>query len=54
MIENIWNPDLEPELWDGDEMTASLTAAGEKLDKLNLLPAPLPIEEILSPRDLGT
>ena len=53
MIENIWTPDLEPELWDGDEITASLTAAGEQLEKLNLLPAPWPIEEILSPRDLA-
>ena len=26
VIENIWTPDLEPELWDGDEITASLTA----------------------------
>ena len=22
VIENIWTPDLEPELWDGDEETA--------------------------------
>ena len=53
VIENIWTPDLEPELWDGDEITASLTAAGEQLEKLNLLPAPWPIDEILSPRDLA-
>jgi ribulose-5-phosphate 4-epimerase/fuculose-1-phosphate aldolase len=52
VIENIWNPDLEPELWDGDEISASLTTAGEELDKLKLLPAPWPIDEILSPRDL--
>ena len=25
VIDNIWNPDLEPELWDGDEVTESLT-----------------------------
>jgi ribulose-5-phosphate 4-epimerase/fuculose-1-phosphate aldolase len=53
VIENIWTPDLEPELWDGDEITASLTAAGEQLEKLNLLPAPWPIDEILSARDLA-
>jgi len=53
VIENIWNPDLEPELWDGDEVSASLTWAGEQLDKLNLLPAPWPIDEILSERDLA-
>ena len=53
VIENIWTPDLEPELWDGDDITASLTAAGEQLEKLNLLPAPWPIDEILSARDLA-
>lgn len=53
VIDNEYRTDLEPELWDGDEITASLTAAGEQLEKLNLLPAPWPIDEILSPRDLA-
>ncbi len=52
VIENIWNRDLEPELWDGDEQTESLYRAGVKLDELDLLPAAFPIEEILSERDL--
>ncbi len=53
VIENIWTPDLEPELWDGDEISATLTAAGERLEELHLHPAPWPIEDILSPRDLA-
>lgn len=52
VIDNIWNPDLEPELWDGDEVTASLTAAGQRLDALDLLPAPFPIQDYLDKRDL--
>jgi ribulose-5-phosphate 4-epimerase/fuculose-1-phosphate aldolase len=52
VIDNIWNPDLEPELWDGDEVTESLTRAGQRLDALELLPAPFPIEQYLDKRDL--
>ena len=52
VIDNIWNPDLEPELWDGDEVTEALTRAGQRLDALNLLPAPFPIEKYLDKRDL--
>jgi hypothetical protein len=51
VLDNVFTPDLEPELWDGDEVSASLTRAGEQLDALKLLPAPFPIDEILSPRD---
>jgi hypothetical protein len=52
VIDNIWNPDLEPELWDGDDVTASLARAGQRLDALDLLPAPFPIHEYLDKRDL--
>jgi ribulose-5-phosphate 4-epimerase/fuculose-1-phosphate aldolase len=52
VIENIFEPTLAPELWAGDEITATLTWAGEQLAKLELLPAPFPIEEILDKRDL--
>jgi hypothetical protein len=51
VIENIFEPTLEPELWGGDEATRSMSWAGEKLDRLDLLPAPFPIDKILSPRD---
>ena len=52
VIENAWNPDLEPELWDGDEITADMFEAGKRLDDLDLLPAPFPVHEYLSERDL--
>jgi ribulose-5-phosphate 4-epimerase/fuculose-1-phosphate aldolase len=52
VVDNIFVPDLEPELWGGDEQTEALRRAGERLDALDLLPAPFPIEKILAPRDL--
>jgi ribulose-5-phosphate 4-epimerase/fuculose-1-phosphate aldolase len=52
VIDNEWVPDLEPELWDGDEITADIGEAGKRLDELDLLPSPFPVEEYLSGRDL--
>jgi ribulose-5-phosphate 4-epimerase/fuculose-1-phosphate aldolase len=52
VIDNEFVPDLEPELWDGDENTAELAAAGKRMDDLDLLPAPFPVHEFLSERDL--
>ncbi len=52
VINNTFKTDLEPELWDGDEITAQIEKAGRHLDAMNLLPAPFPIHEILEPRDL--
>jgi ribulose-5-phosphate 4-epimerase/fuculose-1-phosphate aldolase len=52
VIDNEWIPDLEPELWGGDEITADISAAGRRLDELDLLPSPFPVEEYLSGRDL--
>lgn len=52
VIDNEWIPDLEPELWDGDEVTADISEAGRRLDELDLLPSPFPVEEYLSGRDL--
>ena len=52
VIDNDWVPDLEPELWDGDEITADIGEAGRRLDELDLLPSPFPVEEFLSGRDL--
>jgi hypothetical protein len=51
VIENTFHPDLEEELWQGDEHTAALGRAGRRLDELDLLPAPFPLEEYLSPKD---
>ena len=52
VIDNEFRTDLEPELWDGDEVTQSISAAGRRLDELDLLPAPFPVEELVSERDL--
>lgn len=52
VIHNIFHRDLEPELWQGDELTESMYRAGKKLKEWDLLPAPFPIEEILPPEDL--
>ena len=52
VIDNEWIPDLEPELWGGDDITADISAAGRRLDELDLLPSPFPVEEFLSGRDL--
>jgi len=52
VIDNEFRPDLEPELWEGDEHTESIAAAGRALDGLGLLPAPFPVEELVSERDL--
>jgi len=52
VIDNEFRTDLEPELWDGDEITQEIQEAGRRLDKLGLLPNPFPIEDVLSERDL--
>ncbi len=52
VIDNIFEPTLEPELWNGDDKTEALYRAGKKLAEWDLLPAPFPIETILPPEDL--
>ncbi len=52
VIDNEFVPDLEPELWGGDENTVELAAAGKRMAELDLLPAPFPVHEFLSERDL--
>ncbi|MBC7339194.1 MAG: class II aldolase/adducin family protein [Firmicutes bacterium] len=51
VIRNEFVPDLPRELWEGDEVTEQLRWASKKLEELDLLPAPFPIQEILSERD---
>lgn len=51
VIDNVFDPDLEPELWEGDEITRSIHRAGAKMDALDLIPAPFPLHEILPERD---
>jgi hypothetical protein len=52
VIDNEFRTDLEPGLWAGDDLTESIAAAGRALDGLGLLPAPFPVEELVSERDL--
>jgi len=52
VIDNEFRRDLEPELWQGDEVTREIGAAGRRLDGLGLLPSPFPVEELVSPADL--
>ena len=54
VIDNEWIPDLEPELWDGDEVTVDISDRGRRLDELDLLPSPFPVEEYLSGATSGT
>jgi len=52
VIDNDFRTDLEPELWDGDEVTEDVSSAGTRLGDLALLPAPFPVEDLLDERDL--
>ena len=52
IIDNEFRTDLEPELWAGDENTHEIIEAGKRLDELDLLPSPFPIDDLLDERDL--
>ena len=52
VIDNIFEPDLPRALWQGDGITESIHRAGRRLDGLDLLPAPFPIDQYLSERDI--
>ena len=52
VIDNEFRTDLEEELWDGDEVTEEIREAGGRMGDLDLLPAPFPIEDLLSEREL--
>jgi ribulose-5-phosphate 4-epimerase/fuculose-1-phosphate aldolase len=52
VIDNEFRDDLEPELWRGDALTFEIGQAGRRLEQLGLLPAPFPVEELVSERDL--
>ncbi|MBN2378330.1 class II aldolase/adducin family protein [candidate division WOR-3 bacterium] len=51
VVKNRFEPDLEPELWNGDELSGMLSEAGKKLGEWDLLPAAFPIDKILPPKD---
>jgi hypothetical protein len=52
VIDNEFRTDLEEELWEGDEVTEEIREAGIRMGDLDLLPAPFPIEDLLSEREL--
>lgn len=52
VIDNHFDNDLDQTLWNGNEITQSMFRAGRKLDQMNLLPAPFPLEKYLSSRDM--
>jgi hypothetical protein len=52
VIENEFVPDLPESLWDGDAHTDAIYRAGLRMAELDLLPAPWPIDELLSPDEL--
>jgi ribulose-5-phosphate 4-epimerase/fuculose-1-phosphate aldolase len=51
IIDNVFDRDLPEDLWSGDVHTDSIRRAGERLDQLDLLPAPFPIDQLLSERE---
>ena len=51
VIDNRFETDLDPALYDGDAHTEAMFRAGQKLDALDLLPAPFPMDEVLPERD---
>lgn len=51
VLDNIYETDLEESLWKGDPITDAISRAGKKLDDLNLLPTPFPMEKYLNERD---
>jgi ribulose-5-phosphate 4-epimerase/fuculose-1-phosphate aldolase len=52
VIDNEFRRDLEPELWEGDAVTRELAEVGRRLGELDLLPAPFPVEDLVSEDDL--
>jgi hypothetical protein len=52
VIDNEFRCDLEPELWHGDALTRELSEVGRRLGQLGLLPAPFPVEQLVSAEDL--
>lgn len=51
IIDNDFHPDLPEDLWTGDKVTEQVRLAGQKIEAMNLWPAPFPIQEILPPED---
>lgn len=52
VIDNVFHRDLPEELRDGDEATEAIGRAGAELDAMDLLPAPFPLKDILTEREM--
>ncbi len=52
VIDNVLSPDLPEAYWQGTPITQKMIHYGQELDRLGVLPAPFPIRELLSERDL--
>ncbi len=53
VVNNIVRRDLPEHLWHGNANTRALRWAGQLLDKMNLLPTPFPLQELLPERDMA-
>ncbi len=51
VIDNVFDEDLEPELWQGTQVTRELAEAARTLDRWALFPAPYPVAEMLGAED---
>jgi hypothetical protein len=51
VIDNVFDEDLPPELWEGTQVTREMREASRVLDAWDLFPAPYPIAEMLDPDD---
>ncbi len=51
IVDNVFDSDLEEELWGGGDAIDQLYRAGRTLDGWGVLPTPFPIEEILPPEE---
>ncbi len=51
IIDNEFHQDLPEDLWNGDDITEQLSRSAQKIDAMNLFPAPFPIQELLPPED---
>ncbi|MCY8235082.1 class II aldolase/adducin family protein [Priestia endophytica] len=52
VIDNHFVDNLDQNLWNGNNITQKIYVSGKKLDEMNLLPAPFPLEKYLSSRDM--
>jgi ribulose-5-phosphate 4-epimerase/fuculose-1-phosphate aldolase len=52
VIDNIFDPDLPRELWEGTDATDELIWASRRLAEMHLLPTPFPVHEVLGPEDM--